>query len=110
MPSADVTPDAFDVRLEERDGELWILPEGDLDIASTPDFREAAVLAARSDATALVVDLRGLQLMDSTGLRELVTLCLGPDRSRTTVVRGGDTVQQVLRLSGVEPELRWRDG
>jgi anti-anti-sigma factor len=109
MTSPGITPDAFDVRLEDRDGELWVVPEGDLDVAATPDFREAAALAARSDATAIVVDLRGLELLDSTGLKELVRLCLGPEAARTWVVRGGDGVQQVLRLSWVESELRWRE-
>ncbi|MBI5104692.1 MAG: STAS domain-containing protein [Solirubrobacterales bacterium] len=109
MSSTGMTHDTFDVRMEERDGALWILPEGDLDIASAPDFRDAATLAARSDATDIVVDLRGLELMDSTGLKELVRLALGPEAARVSVVPGNDHVQQVLRISGLEAELRTRD-
>ena len=109
MTPSGTTHDTFDVRLEERDGELWILPEGDLDIGSAPDFRDAATLAARSDAEQIVVDLRGLDLMDSSGLKELVRLCLGPEAARTCVVPGNDHVQQVLRISGLEAELRTRD-
>jgi anti-anti-sigma factor len=109
MSSAGISPDAFDVHLEERDGELWIVPEGDLDLDATPDFRDAATLAARSDASSIVVDLRGLELLDSPGLKELVRLCLGPEAARTSVVRGRENVQQVLRLSGLEAELRWRE-
>jgi anti-anti-sigma factor len=98
----------FDVDVQARGDELWVLPTGDLDIASAPELDEALGLALRSDAAAVVIDLRGLELMDSTGLRVLVGACFGDDGHRVALVPGGEHVSTVLRVSGLEDRLRFR--
>jgi len=107
MPDAAPT---FDVSLEARDDELWVLPTGDLDLGSAEELDEALALALRSAATAVVVDLRGLDFLDSTGLRVLVTACAGPDGRRVALIPGNEHVQHVLRVSGLSSELPFRPG
>jgi anti-sigma B factor antagonist len=97
--------DPFDVALEQRGDDLWVLPEGDLDLAAAPDFAEALSLARRSDATAIVVDLGGLQFLDSTGLGVLVRACTSPDGTRMRLKPGPPAVMRVLSVSGLESEL-----
>jgi anti-anti-sigma factor len=99
----------FDVELEARGEELWVLPAGDLDIGSAPELQESLSLALRSDASAVIVDLRGLDLMDSTGLRVLLEAALGPDGRRVSFVRGGERIETVLRVSGVSARLPFRE-
>src|SRR4051794_32119851 len=108
MPDA-LGAEPFDVDLEARGHELWVLPIGDLDIASAPELQESLGLALRSDASAVVVDLRGIDLLDSTGLRVLLEAALGPDGKRVSFVRGGERVETVLRVSGLSDKLPFRE-
>ena len=100
--------EAFEVELEARGGELWVLPRGDLDLAAAPELRESLGLALRSDADAVVVDLRGLDFLDSTGLKALVEAHAGPNGHRVSFVRGNSMIEQVLQVSHLDGELRFR--
>src|SRR5947209_8393137 len=62
LPSVD---DAFEAELSLRGDELWVLPVGDLDLAAAPELEETLSLAMASDAPAVVIDLRGLEFVDS---------------------------------------------
>ena len=100
--------DGFMVELEARGEELWVLPRGDLDLVGAPELRESLRLALRSDAAAVVVDLRGVDLLDSTGLKALVEAHAGPEGHRVTFVRGNEMIEQVLQISNLDDELRFR--
>jgi anti-sigma B factor antagonist len=100
----------FEVDSEARDGDLWVLPRGELDLAGAPELREALSLAVASDAAAIVVDLRGLELLDSTGLRVLLEARSGEGGERISFVPGNDLVQGVFRISGLLEELPFRPG
>lgn len=86
---------------------------GELDLAAAP-VAEAAL--AKAEATAdgageIVIDLRELTFMDSTGLRLLVTA----DRRASAggralvVVRGPAEVQRVIEVTGLDGRLRLVD-
>src|SRR5947208_15234109 len=88
--------DEFAVDLQARGDELWVVPRGDLDLAATPELKESLGLALRSDASAVVVDLRGLDFLDSTGLKALVEAHAGPEGHRGSFVRGSEIRAQGL--------------
>ena len=98
----------FEVELEVRGEELWVLPRGDLDLAAAPELRESLSLALRSDAPSIVIDLRGLDFLDSTGLKALIEAHAGPDGHKVTFIPGNDIVEQVLTVSNLRDELRFR--
>lgn len=98
----------FVADIEVRGDDLWVLPRGDLDIDSSPELEETLSLALASDAPAIVIDLRGLELLDSTGLRALLQAHSGEGGERISFVAGNDHVQAVLRLSGLLDELPFR--
>jgi anti-sigma B factor antagonist len=98
----------FDVDLDVRGDELWVVPHGDLDLAAAPELRETLSLALRSDAPAIVIDLRGLDFLDSTGLKALVEVHAGPEGHRVTFIHGNEMVEQVLQVSNLDEELRFR--
>jgi anti-anti-sigma factor len=102
-------PEPFDVAIEARGDELWVLPTGDLDLAAAPDLGESLSLALRSDARAIVVDLRGLDFLDSAGLRVLVDACTGPDAGRVSLVPGNERVHAVFVLSALDRRLAFRE-
>lgn len=98
----------FEADIEARGNELWVLPRGDLDIGGAPELKEALHLALASDAASIVIDLRGLELIDSTGLAALVTAHASEGGERISFVAGNDHVQGVLRLSGLLESLPFR--
>ena len=75
---------------------------GELDLVSSPILGQALERANESDAELLIVDLRKLEFMDSTGLHLLVTAHQRAHESgrRFALIRGGDQVQRLFDLSG----------
>lgn len=76
---------------------------GELDLLSTPILGQALRGAAESDAELIVIDLRGLEFMDSSGLHVLLQ---GQQQAhdsgrRFALIRGGEQVQRLLDLTGV---------
>jgi anti-sigma B factor antagonist len=82
--------------------------DGEFDLASEERFREErARLLAREETATLMLDLRGLDFIDSTGLRMLVeTDALArQDGFDLAVVCGEGQVRMVLKVSGLEGVL-----
>ena len=105
-----MTVEEFEADISVRGDELWVLPRGDLDIAGAPELEEALSLALASDAKAIVIDLRGLEFVDSTGLRALIQAPQAEGGDRVSYVEGNDHVQSVFRIAGLLEELRFRPG
>src|SRR5436853_7912705 len=73
-----------------RDGDTHVVELiGELDIAGAPRLEEELVAAEATDAASILVDLRSLEFIDSSGIRQLV---MAADRSagtgRLTIIRG----------------------
>lgn len=98
----------LEVDVEARGSELWVLPRGDLDVAGAPELAEALGLALASDATEIVVDLRGVELLDSTGLRALLEPRAQDGGDRIVFVEGEEHVMGVLRVAGLLDALPFR--
>jgi anti-sigma B factor antagonist len=100
--------EALEVDLEARTGEVWVLPRGELDIGTTEELEQALSIALASEAERVVIDLRGLEFMDSAGLRVIASACTGPDGRRISLVPGSKSVQGVFNVSGLAAELPFR--
>jgi anti-sigma B factor antagonist/stage II sporulation protein AA (anti-sigma F factor antagonist) len=108
MTTLEPTP-TFEVAVERRGGTLVAAPSGELDIATAPLL--IAALRAHDDYERLVVDLRLLSFMDSSGLRLLVA---ETDRAEARgyqlqLVRGGAEVSRLLRLTRFDEKLPFVD-
>jgi anti-anti-sigma factor len=105
-------PGGFSISTSDRDGRAIVLVRGELDLATAPDLEE--VVSERMDAgQEVVLDLRELEFMDSSGLRVLVVAHAraadgGP---RFAVVRPpeGSAVAKILSIAGVDQELELLD-
>jgi len=95
----------------KRDGDAHVVEligELDLDGASAV---EAELLAAdASDATSIVVDLRGLEFIDSTGIRLMVMASERSENGRFTLLRGSAQVQRVFEITDLADRLPFVDG
>jgi anti-sigma B factor antagonist len=98
-----------DVRTE---GEAAVIVvRGELDLASSPALEEQFEQLWGSETKLLVLDLRELEFMDSTGLSIIVNAHqrLAEDGRELTLVRGPQQVQRLLDLTGVAERLRLVD-
>ncbi len=94
---------SFDLRVVRNGSSTHISPCGELDIATTPELEQALADAAASSAGEIVLDLRELTFMDSTGLRALAQANSRADESGVTlaIVRGPRQIERVLEISGL---------
>ena len=96
----------MNVNVETRDNATIIQPQGDVDLASSPEFRARLQEAQEQAQAKLVIDLSCVQYMDSSGVATLVE-CL--QRSRTDGIplvlcqlhERVLSVFQIARLDGV---------
>jgi anti-sigma B factor antagonist len=98
-----------DVRSNGRASVITV--SGELDLASSAALEEELVRVAESGAEQVIVDLRELEFMDSTGLSTLVKAHQRAVDAgqRFGVVRGPQQVQRLLSLTGVEERLTFAD-
>ena len=90
----------------EDDGTLVVLRlHGELDLMSVPTVEET--VDQHAGRRALVLDLRDLEFMDSSGLRLIVELRNRDDGTDVAFVAPGDRVGRVLDMTGVRSKLTW---
>ena len=99
----------FDVRVEARDREVWVVPVGELDAGTAMELQESLSLALRSDAAAVVLDLRELAFLDSTGLKVIIEACTAKGGPPVSLVPGPEPVQAVFNVTGLAAELPFRE-
>lgn len=99
--------------VEITDGPLGpvIALSGEIDMSAVGDVESAIGTSVPSEAGVVVIDLREVAFLDSSGLRVVLRL----DREqrnagkRLVVVRGGRRVARVLELTGAERQLEMVD-
>ena len=101
----------FRVEVRNADATTVISVSGELDLASSPALEEELERVAQSDAQLVVIDLRGLEFMDSTGLSVLVRAHQRAEENgrRLGLVNGSQQVQRLLTLTGVADRLTLTD-
>jgi anti-anti-sigma factor len=97
----------FEVQVRDEDRAVVVGVTGELDLASSPGLEQELEKLAASGAGLVIVDLRELEFMDSTGLSVLVRAHQQATESgqRFAVVRGPQQVQRLLSLTGVADRL-----
>ena len=101
----------FRVEVRNADATTVISVSGELDLASSPALEEELERVAQSGAQLVVVDLRNLEFMDSTGLSVLVRAHqrAEEDGRRLGLINGSQQVQRLLTLTGVADRLTLTD-
>ena len=80
---------------------------GELDLLSSPALGHAIEDQAQSDAELIVVDLRQVAFMDSTGLHTVLRIQQAAHDAgrRFAQIRGPDAVQRLFDLTGLAETL-----
>jgi anti-anti-sigma factor len=88
---------------------LVLMLRGELDLASVATFEQAAADALATRCELLVIDLRELGFMDSSGLRAFLRLqAKVGDSVRLEFLPGPHRVQRVFELAGLTAVLPFR--
>lgn len=100
---------ASELQLEQRanGNAVMLTATGELDVASAAEFVSELKRAQSSSARALVIDLRALTFIDSSGLAALVKVEHESRASgkRLVVIKGPHQVQQLFELTGLAERL-----
>jgi anti-anti-sigma factor len=90
----------------EDDGTLLVLRlHGELDLMSVPTVEEQ--VDRHGARQAVVLDLRDLEFMDSSGLRMIIELRNRGGGTPVSFVPPGERVGRVLDMTGVRSKLTW---
>jgi two-component system, response regulator / RNA-binding antiterminator len=97
-----VTDETLGLEASRQGGTAFLRATGQLDLGNVDDFCDAA-RQARDGAEELVVDLRGVDFIDSTGLTALLNLRHGvaSEGIRFTVCADDGPVRSALELTGL---------
>jgi anti-sigma B factor antagonist len=81
---------------------LVVAAEGEVDIASAGELRDALAAAAESGAAEVWLDLTDVEFMDSTGITAIVDARQWLDARRFAVICPDGPVRRVIEISGVD--------
>lgn len=98
---------AFELERTDEGGQPRLALFGELDIAAAPRVDQAMDELEREHPDRIVVDLRGLTFLDSTGLRSLLTADARAreDSRRLTLIQGPDVIRRVFSITGLDGRL-----
>jgi anti-sigma B factor antagonist len=89
-----------------------VAPTGELDLSGATILEaELDRLAAEPELGSVVLDLRGLEFMDSSGLRLIVLTDMRAREAgrRFALIRGGETVHRVFEITRMSERLEFVD-
>jgi anti-sigma B factor antagonist len=80
---------------------------GEFDVSCEHAFMDAATSALEDDTRELLVDLRGLSFIDSSGLRMLIQLWMESRRGgfELSILQGNGQVRRTLEIAGLDRVL-----
>jgi len=96
------------VELSQHDDSVRVALTGELDLSSALTFEEELRrIEEEAHPSLLVLDLRSLKFLDSTGLRLILAAHARAMKrgGRLTIVQGSDAVRRIFRLTGVIERL-----
>jgi anti-sigma B factor antagonist len=102
-PAAPVMS-TLEVTTEQHEGQTRVVLAGELDIASTESLEKELTTIEGNTPGTLVLDLRGVEFIDSTGLRAVIA---ADERARAAgrrfvVVRGPGAVERLFSVTRLD--------
>jgi anti-sigma B factor antagonist len=101
----------FRIDVEPARDSVRIAPVGELDIATVGKLRTEVDRLRGSGFTNLVLDLRGVRFLDSTGLRLVLEIDQAAQEAdqELRIIRGSAVVQRIFDVTQVSERLHFID-
>jgi anti-sigma B factor antagonist len=98
---------SFEVETGELGDAAHVTLSGDLDLSTAKRAEQAIEDAENAGHKTVVIDLRGLSFMDSTGLRVIVSADKRARRSnrRAVIIQGPAAVRRVFEITRLDERL-----
>jgi len=100
---------SFELVVDSGGGRVTFTPRGELDLATAPELEDKVLTAVRDASQPVILDLRELTFMDSTGVRTIVAAHQTAESSgcELRVVRPAreSPVSRVIEISGIDEAL-----
>jgi anti-anti-sigma factor len=102
----------FSVRSDLRNGVARVVVQGELDLGAVPTLDEQVTSLEQDGVKAIILDLRDLSFIDSTGLRALLAASsrAANDGHRLAIVGASDPARRLFELTGTERILNQPEG
>jgi anti-anti-sigma factor len=103
--------DRLTVRLTSDARGVVVTLEGELDLETTPEFDRQLAAIDKTQLTRLLIDLGGVEFMDSTGLSSIIRAHSVAESNGHVLVlrRGSNQVRRLFELTGVDDRLTFED-
>ena len=100
----------FSLSVERNSDEVAVVVVGELDLASADTLGQAVADVRAAGFPAIALDLRGVDFIDSTGLRMLLSLRNDATREghALTLMSPAPTVRRIFALTGTQGLFDWR--
>jgi anti-sigma B factor antagonist len=87
-----------------------VVPFGELDVDTVGEHEECLLELQQNDFSEVVLDLRNLTFMDSSGIHLIVAAdrLARRDGTRFALIAGPSPVQRVFEIAGIEELLSFR--
>jgi anti-anti-sigma factor len=97
----------FGLETDRQDGVVRVTLRGELDIGSAGKVEEELRLVEEERPALIVLDLRKLEFMDSSGLRMIMAADsrAREDDRRLAVIQGPDAVRRVFEITRLDERL-----
>jgi len=103
-------PEPFTVHSARDDARYIVSPVGELDVASAWQLERELRRVEASDVEEIVLDLRGVKFIDSTGMQPVLHANAREMHSkRLRILPGPDNVQRCFEISGLTSRLPFVD-
>ena len=102
---------AFEITQAPSGDAVIVELQGELDIAGTPELERQLSRLTSTGVVRIVVDLRNLDFLDSTGLSVLIRLHRAAQSAgQFQLPRGNERIERLFRRSGILEEFVFVDG
>jgi anti-sigma B factor antagonist len=102
----------FRVQTHVEPSHTVVTVSGEVDLATAPELRAAAMDAATGGARELIVDLRPVEFIDSSGLHVLVEIHreMVNRGGACTIVRGSSAIHRTFEIAGLDEVFTFIEG
>ena len=93
----------FEIAVNPDGDRVVVVPKGEIDLSTVPVLRRRLDEAARSGVKQLVLDLRGVSFLDSSGLKLILDQL---DRDVDfALIAGPESVHRVFEITGLHARI-----
>jgi anti-sigma B factor antagonist len=109
MTGQHEAPEPFDVALEPHREAVAVVARGELDLDSAVELQDRFRDVLEAGFSRIVLDLRNVSFIDSTGLRAVLTMDSASRDAgvRFAVIQGPGPVRRLFQLTQTEQALRF---